>query len=106
NCAIMAAKQLMAYAEKGEIINSVNYPNVKLETSTAKERMIILAKNDPSLAREIAKVMTLIEDHIQSRVSKVRGDYAFYAFDFAIDVPQDLIKTLNVLDGVNRVRII
>ncbi len=106
NCAIMAAKQLMAYAEKGEIINSVNYPNVKLETSTTKERMIILAKNDPSLAREIAKVMTLLEDHIQSRVSKVRGDYAFYAFDFAIDVPQDLIKTLNVLDGVNRVRII
>ena len=106
NCAIMAAKQLMAYAEKGEIINSVNYPNVRLEISSSKQRMIILAKNDPALAREIAKIITRIEEDVKARVSKVRDEYAFYAFDVDAAVPADLVKALNALDGVKRVRII
>jgi len=106
NCAIMAAKQLMAFIEKGEIINSVNYPNVKLDSCESKARIIILANNQPAIAREIAKTFVNLENLIKAKVSKVRENYAFYAFDIdgSIDVP--LINALEAIDGVNKVRII
>ncbi|MDY0024157.1 MAG: 3-phosphoglycerate dehydrogenase family protein [Candidatus Izemoplasmatales bacterium] len=106
NCAIMAAKQLMAYIEKGEIINSVNYPNVKLDSLTVKSRVIILAKNDPSIAREIAKVFLEVEDDIKAKTSKVRADYAFYAFDIDQVVKPNIIEALENIEGITRVRVI
>jgi len=45
NCAIMAAQQLMAFVERGDIINSVNCPNVVLGEMEGIRRLVILAKN-------------------------------------------------------------
>ncbi|MDY0139903.1 MAG: 3-phosphoglycerate dehydrogenase family protein [Candidatus Izemoplasmatales bacterium] len=106
NCAIMAAKQMMSYIEKGEILNSVNYPNVQIEPCLAKERMIILAKNDPAIAREIAKVIAEIEPHVISKLSKVRGEYAYYAFDVNEEITLNIISGLENIVGVTRVRVI
>ena len=106
NCAIMAVKQLMAYVEKGEIINSVNYPNVRLENLTSTSRIIILAKNQPTIAREIEKFLAAFESSITNKVSKVKGEYAFYCTDLNIEVPNSLIQALESIDGVNKVRVI
>lgn len=106
NCAIMAVKQLMAYVDKGEIINSVNYPNVKLDNLTDKARIIVLAKNQPSIAREIEKLFASLENHITHKVSKVKGNYAYYAIDLNVDVPNALVEGLGNIEGINRVRVI
>jgi D-3-phosphoglycerate dehydrogenase len=106
NCAIMSVKQLMAYVEKGEIINSVNYPNVRLENLTSTSRIIILAKNQPTIAREIEKFLAAFESSITNKVSKVKGEYAFYCTDLNIEVPNSLIQALQSIDGVNKVRVI
>lgn len=106
NCAIMACKQLMAYVEKGEIINSVNYPNIKLDNFTTKSRLIILAKNNPSLAREIEKIMMDLEEFIKGKVSKVKGDYGYFAYDVDIVIKPETIAKLNALTGVTKVRLI
>ncbi len=106
NCAIMAVKQLMAYVEKGEIINSVNYPNVKMDNQHVDNRMIILAKNNPTIAREISRILQEIEQQLESRVSKVRGDYAYYAFDISGDLNPVLISKIEAIEGINKVRII
>ncbi|MGD9964192.1 MAG: 3-phosphoglycerate dehydrogenase family protein [Candidatus Izemoplasmatales bacterium] len=106
NCAIMAAKQLMGYIEKGEIVNSVNYPNVKLEPKETKTRVIILAKNQPSIAREIDKILDDLDNLIKSRITKVRGDYAYYAFDIDKEISLGLVNNLENVEGINRVRVI
>ncbi len=106
NCAIMAAKQLMGYIEKGEIVNSVNYPNVKLEPKETKTRVIILAKNQPSIAREIDKILGDLDNLIKSRITKVRGDYAYYAFDIDKEISLGLVNNLENVEGINRVRVI
>ena len=49
NCAVMAAKEVAAYLEKGEIKNSVNYPNTKLPESFAV-RTCFLHKEDADFA--------------------------------------------------------
>lgn len=106
NCAVMAAHQLMAYVEKGEIINSVNYPNVNLDQCSYKNRIVILADNNPAIAREIAKVFVDMEEHIKGKVSKVRGDYAFYAFDLDLELPLAIANKLKMVEGINRLRVI
>lgn len=106
NCAIMAVKQLIAYVEKGEIINSVNYPNVRLENLDSKSRIIVLAKNQPSIAREIEKFLAAFEPSITNKISKVKGEYAFYATDLNIEVPNSLVEALENIEGINKVRVI
>lgn len=106
NCAIMAAKQIMAYIERGEIINSVNYPNVRLETQTTASRMIVLAENEPSTAREIDKAFVGITDLIKGKISKVKGKYAYYALDIDAELEDSFIETVQAIKGIYRVRVI
>ena len=96
----------MGYIEKGEIVNSVNYPNVKLEPKETKTRVIILAKNQPSIAREIDKILGDLDNLIKSRITKVRGDYAYYAFDIDKEISLGLVNNLENVEGINRVRVI
>jgi len=106
NCATMAVHQLMNFVDKGEIVNSVNYPNVHLERLMDKERLTILAKNDPSSARSIDAIMNKLSDAIKSKTSKVRGDYAYYVFDLDKHMPNDLLDDLNKTDNIFKIRTI
>ncbi|MFW5794498.1 MAG: 3-phosphoglycerate dehydrogenase family protein [Bacillota bacterium] len=106
NCAIMSVHQLMNYVEKGEIVNSVNYPNIKLDRLTEKTRLLLLTKNDPSIAREIDNIMDKLRDSIRSKSSKVKDDYGYYVFDLNKNMPKDIYNKLNEIEGMNRIRII
>ena len=48
NCAIMAAEQANNFIINGEIINSVNFPRVRLRRTT-KNRLVIVHKDEPGL---------------------------------------------------------
>ncbi|MFO7969986.1 MAG: 3-phosphoglycerate dehydrogenase family protein [Bacillota bacterium] len=106
NCAIMSVNQLMNYVEKGEIENSVNYPNIKLDRLTEKTRLLLLTKNDPSIAREIDNIMDKLRDYIITKSSKVKGDYGYYVFDLNKNMPKDIYEKIKNIEGINRVRII
>jgi D-3-phosphoglycerate dehydrogenase len=106
NCATMAVHQLMNFIDKGEIVNSVNYPNVKLERLMNEERLTILAKNDPSSARVIDAIMNKLSDSIEYQAEKVRGNFAYYVFDLDKHMPKDLMDDLNNTDGIYKIRTI
>ncbi len=106
NCATMAVHQLMNYVEKGEIVNSVNYPNVSLARLETETRVTILAKNDPDMAREIEGLMNKLSDAIMSKTSKVRGNYAYYVYDINKKMPSDILEKLTDIEGVYRTRVI
>ncbi|WP_312031999.1 3-phosphoglycerate dehydrogenase family protein [Hujiaoplasma nucleasis] len=106
NCATMAVHQLMSYVEKGEINNSVNFPNISLDKLETETRLTILAKNDPDIARHIDSLMHKLSHAIKSKVSKVRGDYAYYVFDIDKKMPEDILSKLSQYEGVFKVRIV
>lgn len=106
NCAMMAVRQLMAYVEKGEIVNSVNYPNVTLDRLQTETRLTILAKNDPEIARAIDQIMYKLDKMIVSKTSKVRNQHAYYVFDIDKKMPNDLLEDLQAIDGVYKTRLI
>ena len=61
NCAVMAVRQLEDYLVNGNIVNSVNMPNLSQEWSGIA-RICLLHKNIPAMLTKITTVLS--EDHI------------------------------------------
>ena len=92
NCASMAASQIVNYIENGNIVNSVNYPNLSLGNRTGI-REVVLLENKPELLAEVIKVLDPT-----NYVSGAKGNYAAIIADVA--------KEVNEIPGVIRVRVI
>ncbi len=105
NCASMAAKELIDYIENGNIVNSVNLPEVAMPRSGAN-RVCVIHKNIPNM---ITKITGLISDdgiNIENLLNKSRGDYAYTMLDIGEADIDTLEKEIEEIDGVIRVRII
>lgn len=92
NCAIMAADELIAYIEKGEIVNSVNMPSMPLDRVSGA-RTCVIHKADVA-----EQVKALLGDDAKCAV---RGVYGYSVADKETDA-----AALEALDGVIKVRII
>lgn len=106
NCAIMAAKQLMSYVELGDIVNSVNYPNVQLGQIAGVTRMIVLAKSNDDLVSNIDKALKPAEKTIETSVSKFKNNYGIVAYDFNKNLPESIVDEIKNIEGVLRLRMI
>ncbi|MBQ5399434.1 MAG: 3-phosphoglycerate dehydrogenase [Ruminococcus sp.] len=96
NCAVMAADQVKEYLENGNIINSVNFPNVTMAKSGAV-RYCVLFKGDA------VKAITAAVSGLKAVEAKTRGDYG-YAI---VDADDDASKAaLEAVEGVIKVRVI
>ena len=97
NCAIMAADEMMDYVERGNIVNSVNFPRVTLD-SDAKHRVAILTKGESDPA---ALAQSLPGVSIKAISSGVRGEYGY-----ALVATDDDIAELPAGDAITKARIV
>ena len=72
NCAMMAARQVVDYVENGNIVNSVNYPNLTLGPK-AGPRLVVLTKGDVST--EVVDAIKKLGVKVTKMVSGVKGDH-------------------------------
>lgn len=96
NCAVMGADQIMEYLERGNIVNSVNYPNVTMAKSGAV-RYCVLFKGD------IVKDITAAVSTLKAVEAKTRGDYGYAIVDADDDAS---VSALEAISGVIKVRVI
>ena len=105
NCAIMAANQLKAFLEHGNIRNSVNFPAIELERTT-DYRITIANRNEPGM---LSHVLTLIGDeglNVADLLNKSFGDVAYNIIDLD-EVPQEgLLNKISTVEGVINLRLI
>lgn len=107
NCAIMAADQLMAYLEFGNIKNSVNFPNVYLEKSPqALARITLINENVSGVLGDVLALLAASQVNVVDMVNKSRADIAYNIIDVATPVNDELIAKLQQVRHVTRVRII
>ncbi len=105
NCAEMAAKELIDYIENGNIVNSVNLPNISMPKSGEK-RICIIHKNIPNMLTAITTIVAKDNVNIENLLNKSRGEIAYTMLDVN-ECDTDVIKEhLSAIDGVIRVRII
>ena len=106
NCAVMAANQLKAYLESGNIINSVNYPNCDMGICTKAGRVTILHRNIPNMLSRFTTVLANCGINISDMLNRSRGEYAYTMFDLDHPTPEDIVEQFMKIDGVLRVRVI
>jgi len=78
NCAVMAADQLIAYIEKGEIINSVNLPRMELGEVAADRTCVIHDETATDAVKAVlgADAKTAVRGAIAYTVADVKADEA------------------------------
>ena len=103
NCAIMVADQVRDYLENGNILNSVNFPNISMPRESGF-RLAIANANVPNMLGQISTTLADAGLNIHNMVNKSRGDLAFTLVDVECAVPQAVIDQLTAIGGVLRVR--
>ena len=100
NCAVMGANQLVAYLERGEIVNSVNLPFVQLPMTFTK-RVCVIHKDVEGVQANIAAALAGCS--INSLTSASKKGWAYTVADITGSADKEKIEKI---DGVVKVRII
>ncbi len=106
NCAIMVADQVRDYLENGNIINSVNFPEVVMPRAEGTHRITIANSNVPNMLGQISTDLAKAGLNIVDMLNKSRGEIAYTVVDVDQAVPQNIIDEIAAIDGVLNVRAI
>ncbi len=106
NCARMAVKELRCYLEHGNISNSVNYPSCDMGVPAYPARVAICHKNIKHMLSQFTNLMGEENHNIANMTNKSRGDYAYSMFDLESQASPELLRKLEAIEGVLKVRVI
>lgn len=104
NCAKMAAAELIDYIENGNIVNSVNLPEISMPRSS-KTRVCVIHKNIPNMLNSITSIVSENGVNIENMLNKSRGEYAYTMLDVA-EIDNAVSEKIEAIDGVIKVRVI
>ena len=100
NCAVMGANQLVAYLERGEIVNSVNLPLMQLPM-TFSNRVCVIHKDAEGVQANIAAALAGCSIH--SLNSTAKKGWAYTVADVTGTADKEKIEQI---DGVVKVRVL
>ena len=106
NCAVMAVKEMMNYLESGNIQNSVNYPNCDMGYPAQAGRVAIFHKNMKGMISRFSTVLGDNGINITDMMNKSKGEVAYSMFDIETPVTEEIVKELESVEGVFRVRVV
>ena len=104
NCAGMAVDELQDYLDNGNILHSVNYPDVNAGVCETAARVAILHRNIPNMLSQITAFFGSQGLNIENMANKSRGEYAYTLLDLSEPMPRDTVEHLKAIEGVLRVR--
>ena len=105
NCAVMAATELSDYLKNGNILHSVNLPDVQ-QPRAGGRRICIIHKNEPGVISAITGVLTNANLNIENMVNNGKKDVAYTMLDVTGTIADSLMDQLSGIDAVIRVRIL
>ncbi len=105
NCATMAAHELIDYIENGNIVNSVNLPEITMPRSGDK-RVCVIHRNIPNVLTSITSIIAQDGINIENMLNKSRGEYAYTMIDTGDGDYDKMYDEINAVEGVIRVRVI
>lgn len=103
NCAIMVADQLKDFLENGNILNSVNFPNIKLPRA-GQARLAIANKNMPDMVGQISHVLGKASANIIHMRNESRNGLAYTLIDLEAPINDDVMSQIQSIAGVLKAR--
>ncbi len=104
NCSVMAAEQIKDFLENGLIVNSVNFPNVKLSRTT-EFRIVIVHKDEPGVIGKITSEVANNNLNISDMINKSRDKIAVTLIDLHDNPPEDLLEKIQKNESIINVRV-
>ncbi len=105
NCAIMVADQVSDFLENGNIVNSVNFPEVVMPR-TEGSRIAIANSNVPNMVGQISTAVADAGLNIVDLLNKSKGDVAYTLVDVEGGIPESVIEQIKSIEGVLSVRVL
>lgn len=99
NCAVMVANQVRDYLEHGNIVNSVNFPNVSMPLGT-EHRLVVCNANVPNMVGQISTILADANLNIHDMINQSKGEIAYTIVDLDSEIPDHVVATIKALDGV------
>ena len=92
NCAVKAAQELMDYLTYGNISNSVNLPNAKMDMNSPF-RITCIHENKPKMISQITDILK--DANIENLMNKSKKDIAYTIIDLDSEVDISPIEKIN-----------
>lgn len=105
NCAVMAAGEIADYLENGNIRNSVNFPGL-YAPRTGRYRICILAENINEVMPSVNELLGRDNVHLTAVNSSTGKNSAYIMIGTDSDIYPSLVKDIEALDKVYKVRVI
>ncbi len=103
NCAVMVVEQVRDYLEHGNVVNTVNFPNVSMPRESAF-RLGIANANVPNMLGQISSTLAGAGINIHNMMNKSRGEVAYTLVDTDSASPPALLAQIAAIPGVLMVR--
>lgn len=101
NCAVMAVNQISDFLINGNIVNSVNFPNISMKKEGNGMRLCVLSKTDVE-----ADVIAAL-DNVRVLAEKTgTGKVAYTIIDTADEVSDEQLTKIKQVAGVLKVKVI
>lgn len=104
NCAVMAADQLSDFLENGNIVNSVNFPRVRLARTNAY-RLALTNRNVPKALGNITSVLADRNINVVDMLNQSRESVAYNLIDIETMPDDGLLEDLRAIDSVINVQV-
>ncbi len=103
NCAIMVADEIKGWLEDGNVVNSVNFPEIYLPRG-ADYRLVVVNSNVPNMLGQVSTDLAEAGLNIVDMLNKSRGDIAVTLIDVDSPPSEEVIQKIASVDGVLSVR--
>jgi D-3-phosphoglycerate dehydrogenase / 2-oxoglutarate reductase len=107
NCATMAVRELKGYLEYGNIVHSVNFPNIEtIPTVDVHARLTVINRDQPGMIGLVSNILGERKINIINYTNKSNGTVGYNIIDCAGPIPEEVQAQIKAQEGVLRVRVI
>lgn len=107
NCACMAVKELSAYLKYGNVVHSVNFPNIEsTPADTVHSRLVVINKDVPGMIAFISNVFGHHSLNIASYLNRSNGTVGYNIIDVESEIMDGLVEEVVQNEDVIRTRVI
>lgn len=103
NSAIMVVEQIRDFLENGNIVNSVNFPEVTMMRGS-EYRLVMAHANVPNMLGQISTAMANADLNIHDMINQSRGPLAYTIVDTDSPISEDVVERVRGIEGVMMAR--
>ena len=105
NCAVMVADNVREYLENGNIMRSVNFPEMALQR-TRPHRLGIPHRNVPNMVAQILTALAAQNLNIADMLNHSRGELSYTLVDLDSAPNEETLARIRSIDGILSTRVL